>query len=129
MIKGNLGRIQVGDEFPIPIVGAVNLSSASFYKGSIASTNQEIKNVVSKMINEGANCLDIGAQSTRPIQIYGGEGRVNEKEERDIIEKSLKVVLDITQSYSNIEISVDKRDLNNYNVGGHFYLLIKFGIL
>ncbi len=107
MIKGNLGKIQVGDDFPIPIVGVVNLSPASFYKGSIASTNQDLKEVVSKMIDEGVNCLDIGAQSTRPIQIYGGEERVNEIQEKEIIDKSLEVVLDIIKSYDDIEISVD----------------------
>lgn len=107
MIKGNLGKIQVGDDYPIPIVGVVNLSSASFYKGSIVSSNQELEKLVLKMIDEGVNCLDIGAQSTRPIQIYGGEGRVNEIQERELIDKSLEVVLDVIKSYDNVEISVD----------------------
>jgi dihydropteroate synthase len=107
MIKGNLGKIQVGDDFPTPIVGVVNLSLASFYKGSIASTDQDLEKAMLKMIDEGVNCLDIGAQSTRPIQIYGGEGRVNELQEKEIIEKSLEVVLDIIKSYEDIEISVD----------------------
>ncbi|MFW9852244.1 MAG: dihydropteroate synthase [Candidatus Thorarchaeota archaeon] len=107
MIKGYLGKIKVGDNFPTPIVGVVNLSPASFYQGSIASTNQDLEEIVLKMINEGVNCLDIGAQSTRPIQIYGGAGRVDEIQEKEIIDKSLEVVLDIIKSYENIEISID----------------------
>ena len=107
MIKGNLGKLEVGDEKPIRIVGVVNLSSASFFEESIASSSDEISQKIRHMIEEGADCIDIGAQSTRPVQIYGGEGRVDVDTELDMIKKSSVIALDIVSSYDNIEISID----------------------
>ncbi|NPD89457.1 MAG: dihydropteroate synthase [Asgard group archaeon] len=107
MIKGNLGKIEVGDGKPIRIVGVVNLSSASFFEESIASSSEEISQKIKSMIEEGVDCLDLGAQSTRPIQIYSGEGRVDADTEIEMIKKSSDIALDITSSYDNIEISID----------------------
>ncbi len=107
MIKGNLGKLEVGDGEPIRIVGVVNLSSTSFFEESIASSSDEISQKIRHMIEEGVDCLDIGAQSTRPVQIYGGEGRVDADTELDMIKKSSAIALDITSSYDNIEISID----------------------
>ena len=107
MIKGNLGKLEVGDGKQIRIVGVVNLSSASFFEESIASSSDEISQKIRHMIEEGVNCIDIGAQSTRPVQIYGGEGRVDADTELDMIKKSSVIALDTTSSYDNIEISID----------------------
>lgn len=105
-IESFLGKIPVGDNFPCRIVGIVNLSSTSFYQKSI-STKETIKDNVIRMIKEGADCLDIGAQSTRPIQIYGGEGRIDSEEEEKIIQNALSIVFDFISSYDNVELSVD----------------------
>ena len=107
MIEGYLGNHLVGDKHPVKIVGVVNLSKASFYQESIVSSSQELEKIVTQMVDEGAHCLDLGAQSTRPIQIYGGEGRIDEATELQIIRDSLEVTLDVLSSYNNIEISVD----------------------
>ncbi|MHA1200408.1 MAG: dihydropteroate synthase [Candidatus Heimdallarchaeaceae archaeon] len=107
MIRGTLGTLEVGDKLPVKIVGVVNLSSTSFFKDSIALSDSDIQKKVIEMIEEGVDCLDIGAQSTRPIQIYGGEGRVDSDTELEIVESALKICLDILSSYENIEISVD----------------------
>ncbi|MHA2308486.1 MAG: dihydropteroate synthase [Candidatus Heimdallarchaeaceae archaeon] len=107
MIKGNLGKLEVGDGKPIGIVGVVNLSSDSFFEESIASSSDDLSLKIRHMIEEGVDCIDIGAQSTRPVQIYGGEGRVDAETELDMIKKSLVIALDITSSYDNIEISID----------------------
>ena len=106
MISGMMGNLAVGDEYPVRLVGIVNLSTASFYKNSISNMeNLEIN--IRKMIEEGADCIDIGAQSTRPVQIYGGEGRVDEVTERDMIKKALIIVKDMLEQYPNVEFSID----------------------
>lgn len=107
-----MGSFEVGDQLPIRIVGVVNLSSASFFKDSIASSNTDLEQKIIKMIEEGADCLDIGAQSTRPIQIYGGEGRVDSETEEKIVAEALKISLDVLSSYEKIEISVDTQRKN-----------------
>ncbi|MHA2357308.1 MAG: dihydropteroate synthase [Candidatus Heimdallarchaeaceae archaeon] len=107
MIRGYLGKLEVGDNLSSKIVGVVNLSLTSFYNISIASTKQQIEEKVIQMITEGADCIDLGAQSTRPIQIYGGEGRVDEDTELSMIKESLKISMDILSSYSNVEVSID----------------------
>ena len=111
-IKGYLGKIEVGDGLPACIVGIINISEASFYKGSIKTSKEELGKVTMQMINDGASCIDIGAQSTRPIQIYGGEGRVDALTEQEMIENALHVVLDVVSSYSNVEVSVDTMRYN-----------------
>ena len=107
MIEGILDNVRVGDNYPVHIVGIVNLSKASFYKGSIATSTSELEETISRMIQEGAEGIDLGAQSTRPIQIYGGEGRVDESQELDIVSEALRVTLDILSSYDKITLSVD----------------------
>jgi len=104
-IEGKMGQILVGDQYPVRIVGIVNLSQASFYKSSISSID-EITKKIELMVNEGADCIDIGAQSTRPIQIYGGEGRIDEEAEREIITKAVKNITDLKESY-DVEFSID----------------------
>jgi len=111
-IKGYLGKIEVGDGLPACIVGIINISEASFYKGSIKISEEELEKVSIQMIQDGASCLDVGAQSTRPIQIYGGEGRVDATTEQEMIENALNVILDVVSSYSNVEISVDTMRYN-----------------
>ncbi|MHA1224288.1 MAG: dihydropteroate synthase [Candidatus Heimdallarchaeaceae archaeon] len=107
MIEGFLGELVVGDNHPVRIVGILNLSPTSFYSGSIVSSEEELTKVAARMIEEGADGLDLGAQSTRPIQIYGGEGRVDSETELNMIKKALKPVLDVVSCYENIEVSVD----------------------
>lgn len=107
MIKGKLGSKEVGDGLPTLVVGVINLSPASFYQQSIASSSKNIEQISALMIEEGAQGLDIGAQSTRPIQIYGGEGRVNEETELKMVKEAVEIVIDVSKSYSKIELSVD----------------------
>ncbi|MHA1202134.1 MAG: dihydropteroate synthase [Candidatus Heimdallarchaeaceae archaeon] len=107
MINGFLGNLQIGDNYPARIIGIVNLSETSFFKGSIASSQSKLQMSIEKMIKDGASGIDIGAQSTRPIQIYGGEGRLNENQELEIIKEAVKASLDVLSSYDGIVLSVD----------------------
>ncbi|MHA1482878.1 MAG: dihydropteroate synthase [Candidatus Heimdallarchaeaceae archaeon] len=118
MINGFLGNLQIGDNYPARIIGVVNLSEASFFRGSVASSQNELQISIEKMINDGANGIDIGAQSTRPIQIYGGKGRLNENQELETVKKAVKVSLDVLSSYNEIVLSVDtmKKSVAEYSL-------------
>ncbi|MEO0128619.1 MAG: dihydropteroate synthase [candidate division WOR-3 bacterium] len=80
------------------IMGIINISPDSFYSGSRYTTISTIKKVITEMQQEGADFIDIGAESTRP-----GAKMLSEKKE---IER-LKSVLPIVVKFSHIPISVD----------------------
>ncbi len=58
--------LEIGDEFPTVIMGVLNLSPESFYKGSVYNDLSQMKTAALEMVNNGANILDLGARSTAP---------------------------------------------------------------
>ena len=62
----NLGGLEVGDEFPVRLVGAINVSPESFYQGSVAKEEDSLRAKAEQMAAEGVDVLDIGAMSTAP---------------------------------------------------------------
>ena len=48
------------------VMGIINITADSFYKGSRITTTSDALQKAEQMINEGAAILDIGGQSTRP---------------------------------------------------------------
>jgi len=58
--------LEIGDEFPTVIMGVLNLSPESFYKGSVYNDLNQMKTAALEMVNNGANILDLGARSTAP---------------------------------------------------------------
>jgi dihydropteroate synthase len=76
--SGRLGRVWVGDGFPVRIMAAINVSPESFYKGSVAEGAEEVEARVRTAIDEGADLIDIGGASTAPYL----EAGVSEEVER-----------------------------------------------
>jgi dihydropteroate synthase len=62
----NLAGVEVGDGFPVRLVGAINVSPESFYPGSVVATEDAVRQRAEQMATEGADLLDIGAMSTAP---------------------------------------------------------------
>ncbi len=58
--------LEIGDDFPTIIMGVINLSPESFYKGSVYKEPERIKEAVSEMVKNGVQILDIGGRSTAP---------------------------------------------------------------
>ena len=56
----------VGDDFPVVIMGVLNLSPESFYSGSVYEETEKLENATIHMIKNGAKILDLGARSTAP---------------------------------------------------------------
>ncbi len=99
MIYGRLGRLEVGDGFPIRVIGVLNMSPESFYKGSVALTDDDVRNSVLKMISEGCDLIDIGGRSTAPYL----KTEISADEEVRRVVNAVKIVKDLT----DIPISVD----------------------
>ena len=93
-IKGNL--IDLSN--PI-IMGILNLTPDSFYDGDLFNDKKKALLKVEKMIDEGADIIDVGGCSTRP-----GAEIVSEEEEWNRIED---IIQSIRKSFPDIIISID----------------------
>jgi dihydropteroate synthase len=97
MIDGMLGRVQAGDLHPVRLMGVINLSRESFYKGSVAGPEAALPQARS-MREEGADLIDLGAVSTAP-----GSQPISEAEERERLFPALRAILENLE----IDVSVD----------------------
>ena len=79
-------------------MGIINISSDSFYEQSRCNSTDEVLAKAEKMIREGADFLDLGAESSRP-----GSKPISEQEEIDKLIPVISALVKIT----NIPISVD----------------------
>lgn len=68
-------------------MGILNVTPDSFYAGSRTAAADEIRRKVAKMVEEGADIIDVGAFSTRP-----GCTEISEKEEIDRLAAALKAL-------------------------------------
>lgn len=94
-----LGNVSVGGTNPTRLMGIINTSPESFYKKTIVTKKQDLANLVRKMVDDGANFIDVGGMSTAPyLSTY-----VTEKVESKRIIEAIKII----QNVSNIPISVD----------------------
>lgn len=85
-------------EAPI-VMGILNITSDSFYEQSRVNKEEDILLLASKMMDEGADIIDIGGQSSRP-----GSKPIEESLE---IEKVLRAIEMILKQYPDCIISVD----------------------
>jgi len=92
--KGKLLTI----EQPI-VMGIINATPDSFYKGDLNDGLEKIVEQAGKMIREGATIIDIGGQSTRP-----GSNRISASEE---IQRVIPVIDSILAAYPQTILSID----------------------
>lgn len=99
LIRGFLGRVEVGDGLPTRIIGVINVSPESFYKGSVKMSYEEIVETASYMVKSGADIIDIGAMSTAPyLETY-----IDEEEEARRIREAIEAV----KSSIDVPVSAD----------------------
>ena len=92
--------LEIGDGFPTVVMGVLNLSPESFYKGSVYTNAQILKNVTLEMINNGAKIIDLGARSTAPRT-----EKITVEEEINRLKWAIKAVCEVIPE--DIIISVD----------------------
>jgi len=86
------------NKFPL-IMGIVNITPDSFFSGSRKETQKEILEQVEKYLKEGADIIDIGAESTRP-----GARPVSLEDEKKRI---LPNIISIKKYFPETIVSVD----------------------
>lgn len=96
MIEKTISGLKVGDAQPVRIMGVINLSKESFYKGSVVQSDA-VFDAARKMIDEGADLIDVGARSTWPLA-----QEITREEELSRLIPALKLLAGI-----GVPISVD----------------------
>ena len=91
------GRIKIVDK-PL-IMGIINVTPDSFFDGNANLTTEDFLQKAKQMIEDGADILDIGGQSTRP-----GSERIAADVE---IDRVLPVINAIKNNFPDILISID----------------------
>ena len=90
----------VGKEFTVKVMGIINTSPESFYKGSVKRDEQEIAATARQMQEDGAHMIDIGGMSTAP---YVQTRIVSIEEETRRVTEAIKAV----KSACDLPISAD----------------------
>ncbi len=65
-IEAVFGSLKIGENHPVRLMGAVNVSPESFYRGSVYVGRERIVAAARRMRREGAEIIDVGAMSTAP---------------------------------------------------------------
>jgi len=112
-IDAEIAGIGIGDSHPVRVMGVVNLSEESFYRGSIVGAEQVAEKAL-KMVEEGADMLDIGARSTAP-----GVKSISVKEEKKRLLPALKDVLDAVDVPISVDTQYAKIAEKALNLGAH----------
>lgn len=93
-VRGNLIDLSVPK-----VMGIINVTPDSFYKQSRVTTEDEIIGAASRMIQEGADFLDVGGYSSRP-----GAENIPHEEERSRVINAIRL---INGEFPEAVISVD----------------------
>jgi len=104
IIQGELGGLKLGDNFDPIIIGVINLSPTSFYKGSVNEKLDTIKIRVNQLIEEGVDIIDVGAVSSAPAFLYKVSEVSSTEKEIKRFATFFKAIEDINVS---VPISVD----------------------
>ena len=86
--------------FSVPkIMGILNVTPDSFYDGGIYNSEKKILDHVEKMINSGADIIDVGGYSSRP-----GAKEISIENE---LSRVIPIIQLISKRFPNIIISID----------------------
>jgi dihydropteroate synthase len=92
--------VPVGKGYAVKVMGIINTSPESFYKGSVKTSEQEIEATAKQMQEDGAHIIDIGGMSTAP---YVQTVLVPIEEEIRRVTNAIKAV----RSVCDLPVSVD----------------------
>ena len=98
-IRGLLGDLWIGDNYPTRIIGVINVSPESFYKGSIRLNYEDVAEAAKKMERDGADVIDIGGMSTAPY--------LETLIEEDVEAKRISWAIEAVKSSVKLPISAD----------------------
>jgi len=96
VIERTIAGLKVGDAQPVRVMGVINLSKESFYKGSFVEADS-VLGAALQMVEEGADFIDVGARSTWPLA-----QKISKEEERSRLIPAVRKLAGI-----EVPISID----------------------
>ena len=96
MFKGDKFTFKTGEK--TYVIGILNVTDDSFFDGGKYNTKEKALQRTIEMLNEGADIIDIGAQSTRP-----GHKAISVQEELEIIKEYLPYIYDKTKAIISVD--------------------------
>ncbi len=94
----NVLNIDIKKKIPT-LMGILNITPDSFFDGGVYNNIDKAVIQTEKLINDGAEIIDIGGESTRPYS-----KPISEKEE---ITRIIPILKEIKKRFSNIKVSID----------------------
>ena len=98
----NIAGIEVGDNYPVRLMGIVNVSPESFFKGSVPSSLDQLRRIAEQMAADGADMLDIGARSTAPYL----KTAISVEEEIDRLATAIEAVREVTDRPISVDTQI-----------------------
>lgn len=95
----NLGGLRIGVRYPVRIMGVINISPESFYKGSVPKNDRALSKKAEELEKEGADLIDVGAMSTAPYL----KTEISEIEEARRLSHAVRVI----RRSCSLPISID----------------------
>ncbi|MHA1577562.1 MAG: dihydropteroate synthase [Candidatus Thorarchaeota archaeon] len=108
-MRGNsitINGVGFGGSNPVRIMGVINLSPESFYKGSIPEEGQLV-DFTRKLLQTEPDVIDIGGASTAPKDVYGTSSVAIEKE-ISRVKKALESIIDLVDKPISIDTTSSK---------------------
>src|SRR5258708_29817749 len=94
-----LAGVKVGTAYPARIMGVINVSPESFYKGSVHTRVSTLSKTIREMDESGADFIDVGAMSTAPYL----KTQITEAEEIKRLQWAIKII----KKNSSLPVSAD----------------------
>jgi dihydropteroate synthase len=94
-----IGSLLIGEKYAPKVMGIINVSPESFYKGSVKTDKEEIASTAKLMQQAGAHIIDIGAMSTAPYL----DTIIDVREEVKRMKRAIKTV----KSACDLPVSAD----------------------
>ncbi|WP_186434260.1 dihydropteroate synthase [Candidatus Nitrosocosmicus arcticus] len=94
-----MGNISITPYGKTRVMGIINVSPESFYKGSIIRQEDDIQDTIIRMQDQGVDIVDVGGMSTAPY--------LKTLVPKDLESKRLHNAISAIRQISNIPISVD----------------------
>jgi len=98
-ISAELAGVPVGEGCPVRIMGVINVSPESFFKGSVHVRANSIKVAARRMTEDGADFIDVGAMSTAPYL----KTQISEKDEAERLGWAVRII----RKHTRLPISID----------------------
>jgi 2-amino-4-hydroxy-6-hydroxymethyldihydropteridine diphosphokinase / dihydropteroate synthase len=81
-----------------------------FFGGGLGNTRNKLTMNAIRLLDAGAEILDIGAESTRPLNHNETSRTHNDETELDKLSSALELLTDLKKKYPQMKISVDSRN-------------------